>query len=404
MPLTSIVMPYKENCKTEGEIMTGFKIARMYFADGEKQKDIASYLRCHPNTVNGIIGKCRLSASPEAWPYLKTSRHISRDQLQRLFSFFEHDPRRPHSHKDSLRGDAKRFICEKFEKLNYGHKRLFRHLRRKGYDVKDTFTLGKIKGVYKRQGFKVKKIRTANRERRALYNYDQIEAFEYLQYDTKEIADKHSLPAVIYEKFKNSQVLPKFQWTIVDAKSKIRFLAWSYALCSLFGLKFLEFTICWLRAHGVRTRIHTQIDGGSEFCSASERKLTGWNDYLSKYNAHVYDTGGAKWKQNLVERTHRTDDEEFYCPRGDLINSKTEFIIEGQFWIIYYNNHRSNDGIGLNGMSPKDKLEQLGFYNAEDICNFPCLILEDLFQPFQTFFNIETTQKFLNQKVNKSHQ
>jgi len=57
-----------------------------------------------------------------------------------------------------------------------------------------------------------------------------------------------------------------------------------------------------------------------------------------------------------VERIHKTDDEEFYCPRGKFINNKSDFLIEGQYW-IFYCNHRSNQGIGLNGISPKEKLE-----------------------------------------------
>ena len=72
-------------------------------------------------------------------------------------------------------------------------------------------------------------------------------------------------------------------------------------------------------------------------------------------------------------------------------------MVEGQFWIKYYN-HRPSDSIGLNGISPKEKLEQLGVLNAEKICNFPCLILEDFFQPFMLFFNTEANQKKLGQK------
>ena len=55
MPLTSIVMSYKENCKAEGEIMTKFKIAKMYFTDNLKQKEISSYLSCHQNTISKIV-------------------------------------------------------------------------------------------------------------------------------------------------------------------------------------------------------------------------------------------------------------------------------------------------------------------------------------------------------------
>jgi len=386
-------MPYKENCKVEGEIITRLKIARLYFSCRKKQKEIAKNIRCHPNTIGHIIKKCKIYANQEAFYYLKTNEKLSSKKLS-LFNFLKSESRRPHSNQRCLIGQEEEFIVKKHEEHNYGYKRLFKHLGRQGYEAENTFTLAKIKGVYKRKGLKAKKIRTANGERRALYNYDQIEAFEYLQYDTKEIADKHSLPKEIYDKFKYSDQLPKYQWTITDAKTKTRFLAFSYSLNSFFGFRFLEFTIIWLRAHGIRTKISIQFDGGGEFCSASKRKLRDWNEYFKKYNVYLYDTEGIKWKQNLVERTHKTDDEEFYCPRGKFIQTKTDFLVEGQYWILYYN-HRSNEGIGLEGISPKEKLEQLGIYNAERICNFPCLILEDFFKPFQLFFNVQKSQYVL---------
>ena len=52
-----------------------------------------------------------------------------------------------------------------------------------------------------------------------------------------------------------------------------------------------------------------------------------------------------------MERSHRTEDEEFLCPRGGFINSKSEFMVEGQFWILYFNT-RSHTGVGMNGLSP----------------------------------------------------
>ncbi len=51
-------------------------------------------------------------------------------------------------------------------------------------------------------GQPAKKIRTANGEKRALYDYDVIAVFEYLQYDVRAVSGKHSLPIDIYEKFK----------------------------------------------------------------------------------------------------------------------------------------------------------------------------------------------------------
>lgn len=285
-------------------------------------------------------------------------------------------------------------ILEKHRKLNYGHKRLFGHLKRQGYDTENTYTLSKIKGVYKRRDLKTKKIRTVNGERRPLYNYEEIGAFEYMQYDTKEIADKHSLPKEIYEKFKFKDEFPKFQWTIIDVKTKTRFLAWSYSLSAFFGFCFLKFVIFWIRAHGILGKIHFQIDGGPEMCSASKRKLRRWNERLVKYNVEVYDTEGTQWKQNLVERSHRTDDEEFYCPRGEFIQTKTDFLIEGQQWIFYQNN-RASQGINMNGLSPCEKLEELGIYNAQQLCNFPCLILEDYFNALELFYEVEESQNVL---------
>ncbi|MFH1677845.1 MAG: hypothetical protein ABH888_03485 [Patescibacteria group bacterium] len=43
-----------------------------------------------------------------------------------------------------------------------------------------------------------------------------------------------------------------------------------------------------------------------------------------------------------------------------------------KFWNSYYN-YRPNDGIGLNGISPKEKLEKLGFTMPDKSAIFPAL-------------------------------
>jgi hypothetical protein len=386
-----ILMPYKENCKIEGEVITKIKIIRMRLVKEISCKTIAIKWQCNKNTVTNIL-KLLANAPPEAMGYLKSNKSIPSDKLF-LFDFLKNCSRKPHSHSRCLNQRQETVIVEKQQGTNWGVKRMFRNLKRQGFDMK-VFTLAKIKGVYKRKKLRVKKKRTVNGERRALYDYDKIEAFEYLQYDTKVITDMHALPKEIYWKFKSNSKLPVYQWTIVDAKTKVRFLAWSHSLNSFFGLKFLEFVLVWLRAHQVMRRIKIQMDGGGEFCSASKRKLAWWNEKLKRYNAVAYDTEGVKWKQNLVERTHRIDDEEFYCPRGELIHSKEDFLAEGQLWIMYYNN-RVSEGIGLEGVSPRDKLEQLGYFNAKAICSFPCLILEDYFRLFYEVFDFEKSQNVL---------
>lgn len=384
MACNSIVMSYKDNCKTEGEVITRLKIARHYFEGGIAQKDIAKDTFCHKNTVHKIIKLCRQQACPDALRLLFSKEKITTDDLK-LFVFLKFESRRPNTNCRMADIQTEKVILDKHADLNYGCRRLYKHLKRSGLDVK-TFTFSKIKGVYKRSQLKARTIRTKNGERRALYNYGEIEAFQYLQYDTKEILDQHALPEDIYRKFKSKRLnLPKYQWTIVDAKTKTRFLAWSYQLNSISGLKFLQTVILWLRSHGIQTKITVRTDGGSEFFSASRRKLADWNIELTRMNAEAEWTGGAKWKNNLVERTHRIDDEEFYCPRGEHINNMADFLTEGQNWIFYYNN-RLSDGIGMNGMSPEEKLYSLGVYNAKQICHFPILILDNLFTPLiETF-------------------
>lgn len=393
MTCKSIVMPYKDNCKTEGPVITRLKIARHYFADGINQKDIARDIGCHKNTVNEIIKLCKNQPDSKVFWLLSANKKIKTSDLK-LFEFLKFESRRPKSNKRSADQSTEKTIAEKHLKLNYGFKRLYKHFKIAGMNM-ETFTFSKIKGVYKRLELKGKRIRTVNGERRALYNYAEIGAFEQLQYDTKEILDQHALPAEIYQKFNSRRLnLPKYQWTIVDAKTKTRFLAWSYTLTSFYGLKFLQTVILWLRAHNIQNNIKTRMDGGAEFFSASERKLADWNEQLRPLGAEAEWTGGAKWKNNLVERTHRIDDEEFYCPRGGHINSNSDFLVEGQYWNFYYN-RRSSDGIGMNGMSPKDKLDSLGIYNADQICSFPMLILDSLFNPLLETFPQAQSQNVL---------
>jgi len=186
----------------------------------------------------------------------------------------------------------------------------------------------KIKGVYKRLKLKGKRIRTVNGERRALYNYAEIGAFEQLQYDTKEILDQHALPKEIYQKFKSRRLnLPKYQWTLVDAKTKNKIFGLVIYLNFNYGLKFLQTVILWLRAHNIQNTINARMDGGAEFFfpPRKENFRIGTNN-IKLLGAHSrMELAGQNGRNNLVERTHRIDDEEFLLPRGEHINSVSDF-------------------------------------------------------------------------------
>ena len=75
------------------------------------------------------------------------------------------------------------------------------------------------------------RVRTKSKSVRHLYNYNQLEAFEELQIDTKYLLDSNSLPEDVYENMKERE-LPLYEWNAIDAKTRMRFTAYSWSLNS----------------------------------------------------------------------------------------------------------------------------------------------------------------------------
>jgi putative transposase len=369
-----IIMPYKQQCKAESVILVRIKIIRAVLS-GIPQKEVCGLWHCSKNTIGAIMSAYReLSEKDRALLAERTSlttEHISR------FSALAYKSRAPHGNKRSLAPPDEKTILDIHQNMTMGPRRMHTHLSRRGENMQ-VYTLPKIRGCYKRNKLIAKKIRTANKERRPLYDYAKLAAFERLHMDTKHILDKHALPKELYEKFKNTPDLPIYQWTIQDAKTRMRFLAYSHDLSSFFGQRFLLFTIEWLRAHGIFIHINVLFDGGAEFCSASPKKLADWQTFFDPYGVTVSQTYGDKTRQNLIERSHLPDDQEFYCPRGEFMSTKTDFLLEAQRWNIYWNCERGHSGIGMHGLAPAEKLASLGYTNAEAIGRFPTFILEDI--------------------------
>jgi len=117
-------------------------------------------------------------------------------------------------------------------------------------------------------------------------------------------------------------------------------MAYSHNLNSEFGLRYLLFVIQFIRAKlsNYGEKILIGADNGVEFCSSSERKETKWNDLLRVLNAEFYSyEPGRDIRKNLIERSHRTDDEEFFIPRGEFINDEGDFLEEARAYAFYFN-------------------------------------------------------------------
>ncbi len=280
--------------------------------------------------------------------------------------------------------------------------------QRQELKILQNITYAKLKGIYKRRKLKVKIIKSKNKEHRPLYDYQKLAVFEYLHYDTKTILDSTALPAAIYHKFKLNKDLPIIEWNIIDAKSRFRFLAYSHNRCSAFGLSFLLFTIQFIRASNVISadqKIIIGTDGGMEFFSRSSKKEKQWNELLKIMNASIYAyEPNFDCRKNLIERSHKTDDEEFFIPRGGYINNKYDFLEEANYYFYYYNNLRMHSGICMDDLSPIEKMKQYSIYNADKLLKFPVMILEDCFEDMQKAINLIKVQAWLNDMAKKEKQ
>jgi len=117
----------------------------------------------------------------------------------------------------------------------------------------------------------------------------------------------------------------------------------------------------------------------------SKRKETELNLYLQAFNASFSSIPtGKKHLQGIIERSHRSDDEEFLSIHPIRCNNTQEFIFRSQRWQDTWNAARPHFGIAMNGVTPLDKLREKCILCPENILRFPVFLLEDLL-PFSHF-------------------
>lgn len=389
-------MSYKEQIKISetSELLTKLKIIREVQQLGHPKTAVAEKYQMHRNTVRDI--EKNFKQLPQDIQKKLLTESITKGEIKKIMAPLKNKSTKPHSNKRraNLKQEALILNIYHKRKIKVGHKRMYRLIKRKTTNIGTTpkqesqelkilsnLTYPQLKGIYKRHKLKVKKKRTCNGQRKALYDYESLACFERLHFDTKDIPDQKALPPDIYDKFKLNKNLPVIEWNIIDAKSRYRFIAYSHNRTSEFGLRFLLFVIQFLRAYNLASwdiKIIIGTDNGSEFFSGSERKKTEWNNFLKHLNAEIYSyEPGHDIRKNLIERSHRTDDEEFFVPRGSFINSKQDFLIEASTYSHYFNSERPHSGIGMNDLTPLEKIKKSGITNPNKLLDFPTMILED---------------------------
>jgi hypothetical protein len=383
------IMAYKQQIK-ENELITKIRIIRSVKKDRIPIVQVASAFSCHRNTITNILSIFEKTvAEKDQQRLLEAHASLRQEELVAAYPALLNKSRKPHSHKKAATENQTREIIKLFkdEKLRVGVRRMRHLLKRRylGHEISDTtgllgLSFAQLRGIYKRQELKTEKTRSCTGEVRHLYDYQALGCFERLHYDVKYVLDQHALPEHIY-RLLSGRGIPKYEWNILDARSRFRFLAYSYERPSEFGLRFLLFVIQYIRSRLVAFAPLMRIgfDNGMEFCAGSKRKEEEWNRLLSCIDAAVYSYEPRfDIRKNLIERSHLTDDEELYIPRGIYMGTKKAFLKEVTGYQHYWNFERGHSGIGMNNHTPFEILKKSGVVGAERLLQFPVLILDDV--------------------------
>jgi hypothetical protein len=160
----------------------------------------------------------------------------------------------------------------------------------------------------------------------------------------------------------------------------LRFLAYAHANNRSNGLGFLLLVLLWLRAFGIHTPVSFQSDWGNEFGGDNPAQVSA----LSSRFFHPLQASlkrypmGRKGYNGRVERSHRTDDEEFYAPYLLQAPALGPFLALASRWLYVYNVLRPHFGIGMDQQAPLSALQKLGYNGDSTIALLPPILLDPI--------------------------
>ncbi len=85
---------------------------------------------------------------------------------------------------------------------------------------------------------------------------------------------------------------------------------------------------------------------------------------------------GRKEHNGRVDRSHRTDDEEFYLPFLGQAQTEEGWLRKGAGWVYYYNLERPHDGKGMERRPSFRVLRELGYDLPEEFALSPPVVLD----------------------------
>ncbi len=235
-------------------------------------------------------------------------------------------------------------VIEIKEKTRYGPIRVADELLEQQGITLSTHTIRNILRRHKKS-LKLKQHKPYKKGPRAFVDWYNAKPFEIVQIDLKHIIDQKALSMDQITHI-HAHDLPLYQWGAIDVNSRFKLIAYSKEKSWTNGLTWFLWVTSWLRSHGVEGEIVYTVDHGEEFGGRSWLKIVELRKLLSGFGCRFIQNHFKHPEENAhLERSHRTDDDEFYIPRILAIQDKQSFYKEALNYIYYYNNVRKHSGI-----------------------------------------------------------
>ena len=202
-----------------------------------------------------------------------------------------------------------------------------------------------IRHILRRNKHRLPSVKRRKSQPRPSLDWYSAKPFEIVQVDIKYIRDQKALTKeqIIHL---DQYDIPNYQWGAMDVNSRFKLIAYSRERSWTNGLCFYLWTISWLRSHGVTANITFTVDNGEEFGGQSWMKVQELRKLISGFGCKLIQNHKGHPEENAhLERSHRTDDEEFYIPKVLEIKSEEELLSEALGYMYYYNNLREHSSL-----------------------------------------------------------
>jgi transposase len=229
-------------------------------------------------------------------------------------------------------------------RTKYGPERLSRYLKQhEGLSIPP----GTIRHIVRRNRDKIRYLprHQVRKEKREFIDWYSARPFEIVQVDLKYIRDHKALTReqIIHL---DRHDIANYQWSALDVCSRFKLIGYSREKSWTNGLCWYLWVISWLRSHGVKSTIVFTVDNGEEFGGKSWLKVRELRKLISGFACRLIQNHKGHCEENAhLERSHRTDDDEFYIPRAMLVKSDADLLDEALGYIYYYNNLREHSAL-----------------------------------------------------------